>query len=81
MDGGRPQEGPFDVRHGYDHCTIQVSSDLIVVTGGEYTHDYVTEYQLTGEATETVMTPMINGRSGHACAIYREAGGQQVIII
>ena len=24
MDGGRPQEGPFDVRHGYDHCTIQV---------------------------------------------------------
>ena len=52
-----------------------------MVTGGEYTFDYVTEYQLTNDATETVMTPMINGRSGHACAVYREAGGQQVGII
>ena len=52
-----------------------------MVTGGEYTFDYVTEYKLTNDATETVMTPMINGRSGHACAVYREAGGQQVNII
>ena len=78
---GEAQIGPWLVRHGRSHCTIQVSSDLIVVTGGEYTFDYVTEFQLTNDATETVMTPMTNGRSGHACAIYREAGGQQVIII
>ena len=79
-NGGEPQIGPFVVRHGYLHCTIQVSSDLIVVTGGFNTYDYVTEYQLTGDATETVMTSLINGRSSHACGVYQEAGGQQVRI-
>ena len=33
-------------------CTVQVSSDLIVVTGGEYTYDYVTEYQLIGDVVD-----------------------------
>ena len=51
-----------------------------MVTGGSGTHDYVTEYQLTGDATETVMTSLINGRKAHACGVYREAGGQQVRI-
>ena len=75
---GEPQAGPWIVRHGHYHCTIQVSSDLIVVTGGTGTLDYVTEYQLTGDATETEMTSLINGRHSHACGVYREAGGQQV---
>ena len=79
-DGGDPQIGPWIARHGHSHCTIQVSSDLIVVTGGSGTYDYVTEYQLTGDATETVMTSLINGRREHACGVYREAGGQQVRI-
>ena len=79
-NGGEPQAGPWIVRHDRGHCTIQVSSDLIVVTGGGYTYDYVTEYQLTGDATETVMTSLINGRRSHACGVYREAGGQQVRI-
>ena len=57
------------------------ASDLIMVTGGSYpTKDYVTEYQLTSDATETVMTSLINGRFRHACGVYREAGGQQVRI-
>ena len=79
-DRGDTQIGPWVVRHGEGHCTIQVSSDLIVVTGGSGTWDYVTEYQLTGDATETVMTSLINGRDQHACGVYREAGGQQVRI-
>ena len=79
-NGGESQNGPWIVRHGHLHCTIQVSSDLIVVTGGEDTYDYVTEYQLTGDATQTVMTSLINGRREHACGVYREAGGQQVRI-
>ena len=54
-------EGPFDIRHGEKHCTIQVTFDLIVVTGGYNTYDYVTQYQLTGDATVTVMTPLIDG--------------------
>ena len=77
-DGGEPQIGPWIVRHGQSHCTIQVSSDLIVVTGGWKTEDYVTEYQLTGDATKTELTSLINGRRFHACGVYREAGGQQV---
>jgi len=80
-DGGESQIGPWVVRHGYSHCTIQVSSDLIVVTGGANTFDYVTEYQLTGDSTETVMTSLINGRVHHACGVYREAGGQQVLLV
>ena len=79
-DGGEAQIGPWVVRHGYVHCTIQVSSDLIVVTGGFRTYDYVTEYQLTSDATETEMTSLINGRYRHACGVYREADGQQVKI-
>ena len=79
-DGGDSQYGPWFVRHGYYHCTIQVSSDFIVVTGGAFTEDYVTEYQMTGDATETVMTSLITGRSSHACGVYQEAGGQQVRI-
>ena len=79
-DGGDSQIGPWVVRHGRDHCTIQVSSDLIVVTGGVDADDYVTEYQLNGNATETEMTALITGRRRHACGVYREAGGQQVRI-
>ena len=79
-DGGSPTPGPFDIRHGGEHCTIQVSSDLIVVTGGQDSLNYVTEYQLTGDATGTAMTPLIYARSGHACGVYQEAGGQQVRI-
>ena len=80
INGGESQIGPWVVRHGQSHCTIQVSSDLIVVTGGRNTWDYVTEYQLTGDATETVMTSLITGRRYRACGVYREADGQQVRI-
>ena len=51
-----------------------------MVTGGWSSYDYVTEYQLIGDGTETVMTSLINGRERHACGVYREAGGQQVKI-
>ena len=78
VDGSPSQPGPFDVRHGYGHCTIQVSSDLIVVTGGDYTWDLVTSYQLTGNGDETPLTPMNQGRYSHACGVYQDAGGQQV---
>ena len=31
VDGAAVQPGPFNVRHGPRHCTIQLSSDIIVV--------------------------------------------------
>ena len=78
VDGSPSQPGPFEVRHGHAHCTEQVSSDLMVVIGGIDTWDYVTEYQLTGEATETALSSLIIGREEHACGVYQEGGGQQV---
>ena len=79
VDGSPSQPGPFQVRHGSRHCTVQVSSDIIVVTGGYQTEEYVTEYRLTGdESNETLLTSMGQGRYYHACGLYKGAGGEQV---
>ena len=78
VDGSPSQPGPFDVRHGYAHCTLQLSSDLILVTGGYETEEYVTSYQLSGNGDEIPLTPMQHGRHEHACGVYQDAGGQQV---
>ena len=77
LDGSPSKPGPFDVRHGSDHCTIQLSSDLIVVTGGwGDTGDLVTSYHLSGDGDETPLTPMGQGRGAHACGVYQDAGQQ-----
>merc|ERR1712051_77780 len=73
--------GPFDVRHGEQHCTWELSSDLIVVTGGVGTYDLVTSYQLTGNGDEMPLTPMNRVRFAHACGVYQDAGGQQVLLV
>ena len=81
LDGSPAQPGPFQVRHGARHCSVQISSDLIIVTGGFNTEEYVTEYQLSGvDATETLLTPIIRPRQQHACSVYQGAGDQQVTI-
>ena len=77
VDGSPSQPGPFDVGHGYDHCTAQLSADSIVVTGGYDTEEYVTNYELS-DGYETPLTPMVQGRWGHACGVYQDADGQQV---
>ena len=85
VDGSPAQPGPFNGNlHLHSQCTIQTAPDRIVVTGGareigiRYTYDYVAEYQLTGDFTETALTPMLQGRIGHACGVYQRVGGQQV---
>ena len=78
VDGSPSQPGPFGVRHGSRHCTVQLSSDLILLTGGYDTFDFVTSYQLTSNGDETPLTPMKQGRADHACGVYQGAGGQQV---
>ena len=83
---GYSQPGPFNVSHGDGHCTIQVSTDLIVVTGGwvkegGLTQDLVTEFHLSGDTSKTPLTRMINARSDHACGVYQEAGGQKVRVL
>ena len=76
-DGSPAQPGPFTVRHGNVHCTIQTSDDVIVVTGGGATEDYVTQYQLI-DGTETPLTPLGQPRQDHACGVYQDTNGQQV---
>ena len=53
VDGSPSQPGPFRARNWGEHCTIQLSSDLIVLTGGDGIGDYVTEYNLSGNGDET----------------------------
>ena len=78
VDGSPSQPGPFHVRHGHSHCTIQLSSDLVLVTGGWETFDFVTSYELASNGDETPLTPMKQARAAHACGVYQDAGGQQV---
>ena len=56
---------------------MQISDDVIVVTGGDGTYDYVTEYQLA-DGTKTNLTSLIQPRYAHACGAYQDADGQQV---
>ena len=78
VDGSPAQPGPFSVRHGEGHCTIQLSDNTLVVTGGAGTSmDFVTEYHLL-DASETTLTPLGNRRYYHACAVYQDADNQQV---
>ena len=85
LDGSPPHPGPFNVRHGGFHCTIQISPDVVVVTGGCWdlqshdgcSEDYVTEYQLI-DGKETLLTPLVRSRYAHACGVYQDGGGQQV---
>ena len=77
MDGSAAHQGPFIVRHGESHCTIQISVDIVVVTGGSQSESYVTQYQLT-DGNETPLTSLGQPRSGHACGVYRDPSGQQV---
>ena len=79
MDPRPAQPGPFEVTHGMLHCTIQLSADVIVLTGGLGTEELVTEYHLTGDVDGTSLTPMLQPRRVHACGVYQDADGQQVL--
>ena len=79
IDGSPARPGPFTVRHGWSHCTIQTSDDVIVVTGGWGTGEYVTQYQLTN-GTETPLKSLGQPRRGHACGVYQDTNGQQVVL-
>ena len=80
IDGSPAQPGPFTVRHGFGHCTIQTSDDVIVVTGGRDIYDiydFVTQYHLT-DGTETPLTSLGQPRRDHACGVYQDTNGKQV---
>ena len=82
IDGSPSCPGPIMVNHGQLHCTIQVSADVIVVSGGSgagaEVFDRVTEYQLSPANQERPLTKMLGPRCWHACAVYQNAAGQKV---
>jgi len=84
VDGSPARDGPFTVRHGHNHCTLKISADVIVLTGGGYTRlytrDLVTQYQLS-DGKETFLTPMVQQRFAHACGVYLDADDQQVLLV
>jgi len=80
VDGSSAHPGAVMVGHGVGHCTIQVSGDVIVMSGGYNTEGYVTEYQLSN-GLATPLAPLHQSRVGHACGVYQDAGGHQVILV
>merc|ERR1711971_94092 len=80
VDGSPAQPGPFTVRHGRNHCTMQISDNTIVVTGGRYTKDIVTQYHLD-DGNETSLTPLGQPRSDHVCGVYQDLDGQQILLV
>ena len=77
VDGSPAGDGPFTVRHGNNHCTLKISTDVIVLTGGQYTEDLVTQYQLS-DGKANFLTSMVQQRFAHACGVYLDADDQQV---
>ena len=77
VDGSAAQPGPFTVANGYRACTIQINEDVIVVTGGAYTENFVTKYRLDN-GKETTLPPLVQPRYDHACAVYEDKHGDKV---
>ena len=75
LDGSPTEPGPI-IRHGEYHCTIQMSNDIFIVTGGHQTEERVTEYNLS--AGTEIQLNNIEKRSDHACGAFQDANGQQV---
>ena len=77
VDGSPGSVGPFTVRHGDSHCTMKISDEVVVVTGGVDTEDFVTEYRIS-DGRETNRTSLTQRRRKHACGVYQDKDGHQV---
>jgi hypothetical protein len=79
-EGGPSEEG-FPLQPGrWDHCSIQLSADTIVLTGGWGTYSLVTEHSglgTGGEVTTRELPALTIPRDRHACGVYT-VGGTQV---
>ena len=56
---------------------MKINDEVIVMTGGMHTENYVTEYRLT-DGGETPFAPLGQGRDMHACGVYIDKDVQQV---
>ena len=70
VDETPPYIGPLSIRHGQGHCTIMLSDERMVITGGSGTEKFVTQYEDYGSGHEISLSPMGKERTYHACGVY-----------
>ena len=82
LDGSSPETGPFETRHGGLQCTIQVSSDVIIMLSGWGSGGKVTEYRLDVPNEGTPLTDRLDDQTRNAaCGVYQNVAGQQVKLL
>ena len=77
-DGSSPSPGPFESRllHGHGHCSIQMSEDTFIMTGGRNSERVVTKYTMNGENENEFLPVLHQGRLNHACGSYQQGDNQ-----
>merc|ERR1712130_271952 len=64
-----------------DHCSIQVSADVVVLTGGRDTEYLVTEHNLSKRVTGVKQLPSLEtGRRYHACGHYTVGNSLRLLV-
>jgi len=68
------------------HCTIQISLDVVVLTGGilPRTNNLVTELSNLGSSWQAVtraLPPLTVGRWEHACGVYKTVDGETRLVV
>ena len=82
LDGSSPETGPFKTRHGGLQCTIQVSSDIVIMLSGWGSGGKVTEYRLDVPNEGTPLTDRLDDQTRNAaCGVYQNVAGQQVKLL
>ena len=70
LDGSQARSG-FQINFGREkHCSIQISSNVVILTGGLGTGNLVTQFVLPDGASPTALPPLNVPREIHACGAY-----------
>merc|ERR1712107_910932 len=59
---------------------MKISDEVIVLTSGWNTYDFVTEYRIS-DGKETNHTSLRQRRYDHACGVYLDEDGQQILLV
>jgi len=79
-EGGTGELIPLDPPR-LDHCSIQVSADVVVLTGGRDTEFLVTEHDLSKRAAGVRQLPSLEtGRRYHACGHYTVGSSLRLLV-
>merc|ERR1719285_54631 len=83
VDGGESKPG-YSFKPGREkHCLIKTGASSIVLTGGLFYDDMVTEHSGLGPGDEMItreLPSLIQARDNHACGMYQNAGKKMLIV-